>query len=235
MRLFKKEFNLDLPEQKPVTSRWTTSLLNNRLLPVKSQSFFHYVSLRGQLTALFSNEQFRGLYYSEKSSADGYIRSHRDGLHFKNHPLFSNDHFAIRIQLFNEDLEVCNPCDSKTKVHQLSMFNFVIFIIPPVLNSLLSNIHTCAVCRTLDVQDLNFGFVLSCFMEEIQELESDVGMKLSVPGLGDIYIRWTIVGFCGDTKGAHEIGGFMSLSANKFCRLCLIDRSEINFKSHYTE
>lgn len=35
-----------------------------------------------------------------------------------------------------------------------------------------------------------------------------------------------------DTKGAHEIGGFMSPSANTFWRLCLILRSDVNFKTN---
>jgi hypothetical protein len=79
------------------------------------------------------------------------------------------------------------------------------------------------------VEDI-FGFVIREFMFELHELESKNGMLLDVADLADFRIRETLVSVCADTKGAHEIGGFMSLSAKKFCRLCLIEHPEINFK-----
>ena len=57
-------------------------------------------------------------------------------------------------------------------------------------------------------------------------------MLLDIPDLPNFHIRGTLVSVSADTKGAHGIGGFMSPSANKFCRLCLIHRSEINLKSN---
>ena len=64
-------------------------------------------------------------------------------------------------------------------------------------------------------------------MEEIKELESDEGMLLQIPSLPDFRLRGSIAAVCADTKGAHELGGFLSPSANTFCRLCLIDRKDI--------
>ncbi len=45
-------------------------------------------------------------------------------------------------------------------------------------------------------------------------------------------IRGTIVSFCADTKGAHELGGLMSPSCDRFCRICLI--RNIDIRSHST-
>lgn len=45
-------------------------------------------------------------------------------------------------------------------------------------------------------------------------------------------IRGTIVSFCADTKGAHELGGLMSPSCDRFCRICFIRKSDI--RSHST-
>lgn len=69
-----------------------------------------------------------------------------------------------------------------------------------------------AICKTVNVVKDNFGFVL-----QLHDLESDDGMLLDVPDLTYFRIRGTLVSVCGDTKGAHEIGGFMSPSAKKFC------------------
>lgn len=160
------------------------------------------------------------------------MRGHPDTNHYKSHELFKECPRALRIQIFNDDLEVCNSCGSKTKFHQLAMFCFSILNLPPCLMSQLSHINPFAVCKTLDVVEDNFRFVLREFMKELEELESEEGMLLHIPDMPNFCIRGTLVSVSADTKGAHEIGGFLSPSANKFCRLCLIHRSEINFKSN---
>ncbi|KAK4030543.1 hypothetical protein OUZ56_023786 [Daphnia magna] len=64
-------------------------------------------------------------------------------------------------------------------------------------------------------------------MKELLILESDEGMLLDIPHRPGFGVHGTLVSFCADTKGAHEIGGFMSPSAKKFCRVCHISRNEI--------
>lgn len=65
---------------------------------------FHYIPLRKTLSRLFSDEQFFQLYHSEKLREDGWIRCHRDSVHFREHPLFSINPFALRLQVFFDDL-----------------------------------------------------------------------------------------------------------------------------------
>lgn len=124
---------------------------------------------------------------------------------------------------------------TKTKINQLAMFCFSILNLPPCLLSQLAHIHPFAICKTVDVVKDNFGFVLREFLLKLHNLESDDRMLLNVPDLPNFRIRGTLVSVCGDTKGAHEIGGFMSPLAKKFCRLCLIERPDINFKSSIDE
>lgn len=57
-------------------------------------------------------------------------------------------------------------------------------------------------------------------------------MKLNIPGLLDFYIRGTLVHLCADSKGAHELHGFLSPSANMFCRQCLIHKAAIRQHVH---
>ena len=52
-------------------------------------------------------------------------------------------------------------------------------------------------------------------------------MLLNADGMPGFRLRGTVICLCSDTKGAHELGGFMSSSANCLCRLCLITRREI--------
>jgi hypothetical protein len=82
----------------------------------------------------------------------------------------------------------------------------------------------------VDVVKDNFRFFLCEFFLDFHDLESDDGMILDVPVLPNFLTRGTLVSVCGDTKGAHEIGGFMSPSAKKMFCLCLIEHAEINLK-----
>ncbi len=50
---------------------------------------------------------------------DELIGDYCDGEACKAHPLFSQDHQALQILLFYDDLEVVNPLGSHTKVHKL--------------------------------------------------------------------------------------------------------------------
>ena len=87
----------------------------------------------------------------------------------------------------------------------LGMFYYTILNLPHILNSRLTNIHPLAVAKTSDINELGFDFVLNRVMSEIAELESDRGMLLKLPDIGEFYVQGTIVTLCSDTKGAHDI------------------------------
>jgi hypothetical protein len=193
---------------------------------------FQYMSLKNRLTVLFQNDAFRRLYFSEAPSDDEFIRSDRDSLFFKTHSLFSKYPHALRIQFYYDDVETVNALGSKTKKHEIGMFCFRILNLPMTENSKLANIFPIiAMVTSVQLKNNGFDFIFTKFMEEIKELESQEGSLLNIPGLPNFRVRGTIAAMCADTKGAHELGGFLSPSANKFCRLCLIDRKDIRFCS----
>jgi len=47
------------------------------------------------------------------------IRDYCDGQHFANHPVFSEDPKALQIQLYYDEMDVCNPIGSKSSIHKL--------------------------------------------------------------------------------------------------------------------
>ena len=150
-------FSYHAPKELEVGARrWVVRLeksnLNRRIVP----KTFEYISLKGTLSNLFSNVNFRKQYFNESPSTDGLIRKHRDSSNFQNHPLFIENSHALRIQIFNDGLETVNPLGSKTRKHQLEMFCFSILNLPTYLNSQLFHVHPFAVCRTKDVEEDNF-------------------------------------------------------------------------------
>ncbi len=57
---------------------------------------------------------------------------------------------------------------------------------PPIQNSSLSNIYAFSVVKRSFLRDGDFNLILSEFMKEIKEMESDEGMALNVIGLKDL-------------------------------------------------
>ncbi len=195
---------------------------------------FHYIPLRQTLTALFNNENFMKLYFKESPSNDGFVYCHRDSKHFAQHPLFSRNINALRLQLFFDDLDTSNALGSKIKNNgELGMFQFSILNLPPQFNSRLSCIFPFAVCKSILLKKNGFDPVLRELMKEIKVLESDAGMLLELKGKPGFRIQGSIASICGDSKGMHEMFGFMSCSATKFCRLCLTSRCDIIKISNY--
>lgn len=134
---------------------------------------------------------------------------------------------ASRLQLWVDEVEYANPLGfKKNKNGYITSLAFNLSNLPPSQNSLLSNIHTLAVIKSSDVKSFGIDPVFNKVMEEIKMLESEDGLKIQVDG-HSLTLRGTLATVCGDTKGIHEMFGFMSPSADKFCRLCLISRKDI--------
>ena len=51
-----------------------------------------------------------------------------DGKAFKSHLLYSVHHKALQIFFYFDELELCNPLGSKTKIHKLGSFIFIILL-----------------------------------------------------------------------------------------------------------
>ena len=82
---FKEHLNFAFPSEHIVSRKQVRRRNKGIVIPVFVPTTFYYISLRYTPTALFSNQKFFDLYFSETCSLDGFIRSHRDSLHFKNH------------------------------------------------------------------------------------------------------------------------------------------------------
>ena len=50
---------------------------------------------------------------------DDIIEDYCDSLQFKNHPLFSNERDALQLQLYYDEVELCNPLGSSAKIHKI--------------------------------------------------------------------------------------------------------------------
>ena len=93
----------------------------------------------------------------------------------------------------------------------------------------MSRIHLLAVCYAMPMDLKKYGFapILRPFVAEIKKLESDSGTVIQIDA-EDVHLRGALTSVSGDTLAAHEMFGFLSPSADRFCRLCLARRDEID-------
>jgi hypothetical protein len=134
---YKSNLNLIEPEELFLNSNLKTRVTNGNIGIQTKNKTFQYMSIKKWLTALFSNDGFRRIDFSEIQSQDDIVRGTIDSKYVQVHPLFSKNPNAIRIQLFYDEVEVTNPLGSKTKKHELaisSVFQFPIYLILRILN-----------------------------------------------------------------------------------------------------
>lgn len=196
-------------------------------LPTLVVNSYQYVSIIDVLTVILSNKNVKEAILTEQPSEDGILNSSIDGKYYKSHEFFQRFPHAIRIQLYNDDIEVTNPIGSKTGVHKLSVWYYTIQNLPTHMYSASSNIHVLCICFAKDVKRYGVREVLKAFFYELEKLESDEGVTIKLDD-EDFVLRASIAAFCGDTLAVHDVFGLLGPSANKFCRMCLISRRQLH-------
>ena len=141
--------------------------------------------------------------------------------HYKSHPLFSVNPYALQIIGYYDDLEVVNPLGSYVKKHKLGWLFFFLGNVRPQYRSTLKNIQLLAVGRSEDIHHYGVNAFLSPFVEDLKTLYCD-GIAVSVGGEYQTF-RGALLAFLADTLAAHQVGGFKgSMSfALRLCRTCM--------------
>jgi hypothetical protein len=134
--------------------------------------------------------------------------------------LFQNHPCALKIAVYNDDIEVGNPLGSKSGINKLTMYYFSILNCPN--RSSLSSIHLAIIAHSSDVKEFGHARVLRPLIKDLKRLENG----LVITGMPE-KIYGTIVHLPGDNLAANESQGFMgSFSANHFCRFCKMHQAE---------
>lgn len=170
MQYFKTHFKYFEPTEI-FLGIWFVNRLNNKehSLPKQVRDSFQYFPFQKKFNILFSNAKFRLMYFAERRSTDGLIRSQRDGTSFSINPIFVKYPFALRLQLWCDEVEHAGSLGSKTRNNgAVSSFAIQLLNIPPSQNSLLSNIHLFALVTCRDIKKYGYEPVLRLLMDEIE-------------------------------------------------------------------
>ena len=150
---------------------------------------------------------------------DGKLHSFTDGQIWAR----SGQENFVRIHLYSDEVEMCNPIGSRKTVHKLSAFYILIGNIETKYWSSLSNIHLVLLCRHSAVKEVGYRKILEPLIDDIKVLESE-GVEIEIEGTKH-RICGSVVTFSGDNLTSHAVGGFSTcFSSGRVCRQCLVTK-----------
>lgn len=197
---------------------------------------FEYIPITRTLESIIRNQNLRFQIDNEPNNTNSEsITSFRDTNTYKNSTFFQSHPNAIRINLYYDDIEICNPIGSRSSFHKLAMLYFTIQNFPLQMNSALNNIYILAICYKSDIKKYGFDAILKPFVDDLKMLESEAGFPIYIDESTIYTIRASLVSFTGDTLAAHEILGHMGPSCKYFCRICYISRLELHIDAPGTK
>lgn len=154
---------------------------------------------------------------------EGY-RDISDQNNIKDNDFFKN---GLRIILFQDAFEICNPLgSSKTKFKLVGVY-MVLGNLPPHMRSKIDNIKLVALCREKYITRFGWDLFLNVLMKDLKNLETQ-GIKVSISGHGKFF-KGSLLYMLGDNLGSHDIGRFVKNFSKSvyFCRFCLIRREQL--------
>ncbi len=164
------------------------------------------------------------LYLQSHKSTDGKMCDYCDSAHSARHDLYKRHPNALQIQLYFDDMETTNPLGSKTKTHKMGAVHFSLTNLPPEHNSSLANIRLCILFSYIDREIYGFWKILEPLLDDIRFLEGH-GVETEMTGESHLLFE-TVCLLTGDNLACHSLCGYLeSVSANKFCHLCLADKN----------
>ncbi|KAK3910157.1 Ras-responsive element-binding protein 1, partial [Frankliniella fusca] len=231
LNYFCDKFGMVIPEEMYLGSYRIENRYDREkrvFIPKQVSETFQFVSAIETLKFIVRNSYLRKLIESEQPSTDGVYRNYKDGTDFKTNPFLQRFPNAIRIVIYTDDLEISNPLGSKDCIHKLGAFYICVQNLPPEESSQLASVFLLALSYAEDLKvEGNFAKILKCFVDELKILMSDEGVVVDVPEGGTYTIRACLVCLCADSLAAHALLGFMSPSAKKFCRLCMLSLDDL--------
>lgn len=218
------------PIEKYLSDRWETKFDTHTNRPIKKliQNTYQYVSIIETLKALFKIPGFYNNYFlkdhiCDSSKIKGFCCAK---LFLKNN--FYNEN-TIRIQLFFDEFEICNPLGSKASIHKIGAIYFRIKNISREFLSKLNNIYLVSLFHSEDLKsdNINLNEILSPIVNELKLLES-VGLDIS----HSQNVKGTLESFVFDNLGGNTVFGFVqSFAAKYFCRICIMSKHDTQIET----
>jgi len=236
LRYLKKKGVYNEAEPKVIGTRWDCKRdrVTNKQLQVEVNDVFYYIPIERTVRLVLQQPESWNLISSPTRGSHHHHGIVNDWVDSDNgHRLltYCNTKFPaslpVFIQVYFDEVETVNALGSKTGVHKLGAFYFVINNFPSVVNSSLQNIHLLAIAHSQDLKKYTADAVMQCVLEELTQLH-DVGFITSLNGHSQ-HFRCFLTQVVGDNLGLHSLLGYAEnfSRATYACDLCMATQEDI--------
>lgn len=158
------------------------------------------------------------------------MRDYTDGLIWQSHAL---GHNHLRLHLYTDEFEVCNPIGSRKNVHKVCAFYYSVGNVELKYRSQLKNIHLACLLKYKCVRQYGYSMLIKDMIRDLKTLESD-GIEVIVDQ-EHFTVNGSVVTVSGDNLSLHALGGFNPVfSSGRICRHCMVCYSNLR-KVHSEE
>ena len=187
---------------------------------------FHYVPILDTLkTYLQQSDVWASC--QQKTDSGGMLRDFTDGRMWKNSPINSECDVYVRLHLYSDEFELCNPLGSRKGEYKLCAFYFLVGNLETKYWSLLSNIHLALLCKYKHVKSFGYKAILEPLLADVRSLETD-GITVEIDSVKH-RVFGSVVTLSGDNLTSHMLGGFnLSFSFGRICRQCMTTKALIS-------
>lgn len=226
-KAFLKSLATDMPEpqEKCVGVRDTVRHVSGVPKQTMVNETFQYVPIVETLKLIFRNPSNRELLQREHQidHTPGLreYRSFRDGQTYQNKEYFQQHPNAIRLSLYQDDVELGNALSSRAGKNKMCNYSFKIQNFPEKFNSAPRSIFPIIFALSKTVKKIGYNHLMEPLISDLKRLEKGVTVYY---GTERFEIRAVVTMFCGDSLAAHDVFGLLSPSARFFCRICTIPR-----------
>ena len=198
------------------------SKCGNKRPIVTVEDYFYYIPLLQSLQVQLSSRRILEMVLKVPllSTNANVLRDFCDGTFCQNHALFSNDDTALKLLLYYDDVNLCNPLTNK--VHKITLFYYQLANIQIEYRSKLNAIQLLGVCKTCDLKNHGINGAFKPLVQELKILGSDRGYPFQIFG-GELFLRGALLAVLADTAASNLGGGFKESvgGARRKCRHCM--------------
>ncbi|XP_055527132.1 uncharacterized protein LOC129719758 [Wyeomyia smithii] len=216
--------NLPRPVEKCVGSRTVVRHSNGISKAVTVNDTFVYIPIIETLKMIFRNPKTRNILSENHDTETTCIKeygSFESGETFGSCIFFKQHPNAIRLSIYEDDVELGNAFSSRAGKNKISNFCFKIQNFPDKWNSTPKSIFPVIYALSSTTKKHGFNKIMEPSIADLKQLQTGVDVFY---GNEKFQLRATVTIFCGDTLAAHDIFGLLGPSATYFCRICTIDR-----------
>ena len=194
-------------------------------IEIPKRDTFMYISLLDTLETICSKSYNQKHITSKETNFSEILTDIADGEYIRQCE-FHNDQITLKIQLYIDEFEPVNGMGYKTGVHKTTAIYFIVRNLPNYMNSKLKNIHLLSLMYSQDVKKYGINLVLENMIRELKILET-TGIRVNFLKTQK-YLKGSLVAISADNLGSNSLCGFVeSFSATYFCRICLVNHSDL--------